>query len=220
MFCQNGFIYTVLCNISSYASRIPKPFYRLNWSIPTISLWPKKASNWLFTSSSTPSCTPKRNSGSYINAQVGCYRVFFPEEQIRRIYYLHRFCRVDTEEWMAAVEVLLSKSSEACQWMVQYLVGPEGREIIRSEFIILLVWNTWSQNWEFFLWYMLLILTWSSLTLSLNLCSITWFNDFNTSPLKYWYISIKNMLIGWNSAQSVECKHSEPEGSFLKHVHF
>uniref|UniRef100_A0A3Q2ZND3 Ubiquitin carboxyl-terminal hydrolase 24 n=1 Tax=Kryptolebias marmoratus TaxID=37003 RepID=A0A3Q2ZND3_KRYMA len=39
--------------------------------------------------------------------------------------------RVDTEEWMAAVEVLLSKSSEACQWMVHYLVGPEGREIIR-----------------------------------------------------------------------------------------
>ncbi|MEQ2250138.1 Ubiquitin carboxyl-terminal hydrolase 24 [Ilyodon furcidens] len=39
--------------------------------------------------------------------------------------------RVDTEEWMAAVEVLLSKSSEACQWMVQFLVGPEGREIIR-----------------------------------------------------------------------------------------
>ncbi|XP_067368392.1 ubiquitin carboxyl-terminal hydrolase 24 isoform X5 [Channa argus] len=47
--------------------------------------------------------------------------------------YLHtkKKLRVDTEEWMAAVEVLLSKSSEACQWMVQYLVGPEGREIIR-----------------------------------------------------------------------------------------
>lgn len=40
-------------------------------------------------------------------------------------------CRVDTEEWMATVEVLLSKSSEACQWMVQYLVSPEGREITR-----------------------------------------------------------------------------------------
>ncbi|XP_051510524.1 ubiquitin carboxyl-terminal hydrolase 24 isoform X1 [Myxocyprinus asiaticus] len=39
--------------------------------------------------------------------------------------------RVDTEEWIATVEVLLSKSSEACQWMVQYLVAPEGREIIR-----------------------------------------------------------------------------------------
>lgn len=35
---------------------------------------------------------------------------------------------------MATVEVLLSKSSEACQWMVQYLVGPEGREITRSGF--------------------------------------------------------------------------------------
>lgn len=40
--------------------------------------------------------------------------------------------RVDTEEWMATVEVLLSKSCEACRWMVQYLVGPEGREITRS----------------------------------------------------------------------------------------
>uniref|UniRef100_A0A3B4YJE4 Ubiquitin carboxyl-terminal hydrolase 24 n=1 Tax=Seriola lalandi dorsalis TaxID=1841481 RepID=A0A3B4YJE4_SERLL len=47
--------------------------------------------------------------------------------------YLHtkKKLRVDTEEWMATVEVLLSKSSEACQWMVQYLVGPEGREITR-----------------------------------------------------------------------------------------
>lgn len=44
-------------------------------------------------------------------------------------------CRVDTEEWMATVEVLLSKSCEACQWMVQYLVGPEGREITRSVLI-------------------------------------------------------------------------------------
>ncbi|KAM7388544.1 hypothetical protein PAMP_024711 [Pampus punctatissimus] len=47
--------------------------------------------------------------------------------------YLHtkKKLRVDTEEWMATVEVLLSKSSEACQWMVQYLVGSEGREITR-----------------------------------------------------------------------------------------
>ncbi|XP_026201108.1 ubiquitin carboxyl-terminal hydrolase 24 isoform X6 [Anabas testudineus] len=47
--------------------------------------------------------------------------------------YLHtkKKLRVDTEEWMATVEVLLSKSSEACNWMVQYLVGPEGREITR-----------------------------------------------------------------------------------------
>ncbi|XP_062250884.1 ubiquitin carboxyl-terminal hydrolase 24 isoform X5 [Platichthys flesus] len=47
--------------------------------------------------------------------------------------YLHtkKKLRVDTEEWMATVEVLLNKSSEACQWMVQYLVGPEGREITR-----------------------------------------------------------------------------------------
>lgn len=42
--------------------------------------------------------------------------------------------RVDTDEWMATVEVLLSKSSDACQWMVQYLVSPEGREITRFEF--------------------------------------------------------------------------------------
>ncbi|XP_063056881.1 ubiquitin carboxyl-terminal hydrolase 24 isoform X4 [Engraulis encrasicolus] len=39
--------------------------------------------------------------------------------------------RSDTEEWIATVEVLLSKSSEACQWMVQYLVGQEGRETIK-----------------------------------------------------------------------------------------
>ncbi|CAL9695704.1 unnamed protein product [Knipowitschia caucasica] len=47
--------------------------------------------------------------------------------------YLHtkKKLRVDTEEWMATVEVLLTKSSEACQWMVQYLVSGEGREIIR-----------------------------------------------------------------------------------------
>ncbi|KAL3047471.1 hypothetical protein OYC64_021639 [Pagothenia borchgrevinki] len=47
--------------------------------------------------------------------------------------YLHtkKKLRVDTEEWMATVEVLLTKSSEACQWMAQYLVGPEGREITR-----------------------------------------------------------------------------------------
>lgn len=47
--------------------------------------------------------------------------------------YLHtkKKLRVDTEEWMATVEVLLSKSREACQWMVQYLVGQEGREITR-----------------------------------------------------------------------------------------
>ncbi|CAB1332019.1 unnamed protein product [Coregonus sp. 'balchen'] len=35
--------------------------------------------------------------------------------------YLHtkKKLRVDTEEWMATVEVLLSKSSEACHWMAQ-----------------------------------------------------------------------------------------------------
>lgn len=48
--------------------------------------------------------------------------------------YLHtkKKLRVDTEEWMTTVEVLLSKSSEACHWMAQYLVGPEGREITKS----------------------------------------------------------------------------------------
>ncbi|XP_056271460.1 ubiquitin carboxyl-terminal hydrolase 24 isoform X7 [Pseudoliparis swirei] len=47
--------------------------------------------------------------------------------------YLHtkKKLRVDTEEWMATVEVLLSKSCEACQWLVQYLSGPEGREMTR-----------------------------------------------------------------------------------------
>ncbi|KAG9350930.1 hypothetical protein JZ751_024819, partial [Albula glossodonta] len=47
--------------------------------------------------------------------------------------YLHtkKKLRVDTDEWITTVEVLLSKSSEACQWMVQYLVSAEGREIIK-----------------------------------------------------------------------------------------
>lgn len=52
---------------------------------------------------------------------------------------------------MAVVEVLLSKSSEACQWMVQYLVGPEGREIIRSEYIILLFCEIFDHRIENFL---------------------------------------------------------------------
>ncbi|XP_066548268.1 ubiquitin carboxyl-terminal hydrolase 24 isoform X3 [Amia ocellicauda] len=38
--------------------------------------------------------------------------------------------RVDTEEWITTIEVLLSKSNEACQWMMEYLVGSEGRELI------------------------------------------------------------------------------------------
>ncbi|TSK58130.1 Ubiquitin carboxyl-terminal hydrolase 24 [Bagarius yarrelli] len=48
--------------------------------------------------------------------------------------YLHtkKKLRVDTEEWIATVEMLLSKSNEACRWMVQYLVGTEGREIIKN----------------------------------------------------------------------------------------
>ncbi|MBN3302267.1 UBP24 hydrolase, partial [Amia calva] len=39
--------------------------------------------------------------------------------------------RVDTEEWITTIEVLLSKSNEACQWMMEYLVGSEGRELIK-----------------------------------------------------------------------------------------
>ncbi|XP_041125649.1 ubiquitin carboxyl-terminal hydrolase 24 isoform X3 [Polyodon spathula] len=39
--------------------------------------------------------------------------------------------RVDTEEWIATIEVLLSKSSEGCRWLIEYLVGSEGRELIK-----------------------------------------------------------------------------------------
>ncbi|KAK1164225.1 ubiquitin carboxyl-terminal hydrolase 24 isoform X3 [Acipenser oxyrinchus oxyrinchus] len=39
--------------------------------------------------------------------------------------------RVDTEEWIATIEALLSKSSEGCRWLIEYLVGSEGRELIK-----------------------------------------------------------------------------------------
>lgn len=66
-----------------------------------------------------------------MNALLAIFLSLFPSlTHTLCIVFISR--RVDTEEWMATVEVLLTKSSEACQWMVQYLVGPEGREIIRS----------------------------------------------------------------------------------------
>uniref|UniRef100_A0A8C3LWG7 Ubiquitin specific peptidase 24 n=1 Tax=Chrysolophus pictus TaxID=9089 RepID=A0A8C3LWG7_CHRPC len=37
--------------------------------------------------------------------------------------------RADTEEWIATIDALLSKSIDACQWLVEYFVGPEGREL-------------------------------------------------------------------------------------------
>ncbi|KAM9326707.1 ubiquitin carboxyl-terminal hydrolase 24 [Gastrophryne carolinensis] len=39
--------------------------------------------------------------------------------------------RTDTEEWIATIDALVSKSCEACQWLVEYLVGPEGRELVK-----------------------------------------------------------------------------------------
>ncbi|EHA99013.1 Ubiquitin carboxyl-terminal hydrolase 24 [Heterocephalus glaber] len=39
--------------------------------------------------------------------------------------------RVDTEEWIATIEALLSKSFDACQWLVEYLISSEGRELIK-----------------------------------------------------------------------------------------
>ncbi|XP_068095522.1 ubiquitin carboxyl-terminal hydrolase 24 isoform X2 [Hyperolius riggenbachi] len=39
--------------------------------------------------------------------------------------------RVDTEEWIATIDALVSKSCEACQWLVEYFVGPEGRELVK-----------------------------------------------------------------------------------------
>lgn len=41
------------------------------------------------------------------------------------------FLRVDTEEWIATLDALVSKSFEACQWLVEYFVGAEGRELIK-----------------------------------------------------------------------------------------
>ncbi|KAG8547789.1 hypothetical protein GDO81_027501 [Engystomops pustulosus] len=42
-----------------------------------------------------------------------------------------RKLRVDTEEWIATIEALVSKSCEACQWLVEYFVGSEGRELVK-----------------------------------------------------------------------------------------
>ncbi|KAL7985042.1 hypothetical protein Chor_003612 [Crotalus horridus] len=40
--------------------------------------------------------------------------------------------RTDTEEWIATIEALVSKSFDACQWLVEYLVEAEGRELIKT----------------------------------------------------------------------------------------
>uniref|UniRef100_A0A8C5WGL6 Ubiquitin carboxyl-terminal hydrolase 24 n=1 Tax=Leptobrachium leishanense TaxID=445787 RepID=A0A8C5WGL6_9ANUR len=42
-----------------------------------------------------------------------------------------RKLRVDTEEWIATIDALVSKSCEACQWLVDYFVSSEGKELIR-----------------------------------------------------------------------------------------
>ncbi|GCB74652.1 hypothetical protein scyTo_0003743, partial [Scyliorhinus torazame] len=39
--------------------------------------------------------------------------------------------RVDTGEWITLIERLLSNSCEACQWLIEFLIGPEGRELIK-----------------------------------------------------------------------------------------
>uniref|UniRef100_A0A2K5EL87 Ubiquitin carboxyl-terminal hydrolase 24 n=1 Tax=Aotus nancymaae TaxID=37293 RepID=A0A2K5EL87_AOTNA len=39
--------------------------------------------------------------------------------------------RVDTEEWIATIEALLSKSFDACQWLVEYFISSEGRELVK-----------------------------------------------------------------------------------------
>ncbi|KAK2540502.1 Usp24 [Columba guinea] len=40
--------------------------------------------------------------------------------------------RADTEEWIATIDALLSKSIDACQWLVEYFIGPEGRELVKT----------------------------------------------------------------------------------------
>ncbi|XP_078417060.1 ubiquitin carboxyl-terminal hydrolase 24 isoform X2 [Cetorhinus maximus] len=39
--------------------------------------------------------------------------------------------RVDTGEWITLIERLLSNSCEACQWLIEFLTGSEGRELIK-----------------------------------------------------------------------------------------
>uniref|UniRef100_A0A2D4M3D9 Ubiquitinyl hydrolase 1 n=1 Tax=Micrurus spixii TaxID=129469 RepID=A0A2D4M3D9_9SAUR len=40
--------------------------------------------------------------------------------------------RTDTEEWIATIDALVSKSFDACQWLIEYLVEAEGRELIKT----------------------------------------------------------------------------------------
>ncbi|XP_044286407.1 ubiquitin carboxyl-terminal hydrolase 24 isoform X3 [Varanus komodoensis] len=40
--------------------------------------------------------------------------------------------RIDTEEWIATIDALVSKSFDACQWLVEYFVEAEGRELIKT----------------------------------------------------------------------------------------
>ncbi|OCT84877.1 ubiquitin carboxyl-terminal hydrolase 24 [Xenopus laevis] len=42
-----------------------------------------------------------------------------------------RKLRVDTEEWIATIDALVSKSCEACQWLVEYFVCSEGKELVK-----------------------------------------------------------------------------------------
>ncbi|KAM4720758.1 ubiquitin carboxyl-terminal hydrolase 24 [Rhinophrynus dorsalis] len=39
--------------------------------------------------------------------------------------------RVDTEEWIATIDALVSKSCEACQWLMDYFVSSEGKELVK-----------------------------------------------------------------------------------------
>lgn len=107
-------------------------YYRRSSSIQTTNLWPKRVFSWLLTFSFTPTFTPKRNSGMLTHTATPVSNEHTSLAAVLYLYSICISCRVDTEEWMATVEVLLTKSCEACQWMVQYLVGPEGREMTRS----------------------------------------------------------------------------------------
>ncbi|XP_063283711.1 ubiquitin carboxyl-terminal hydrolase 24 isoform X2 [Pelobates fuscus] len=42
-----------------------------------------------------------------------------------------RKLRVDTDEWIATIDALVSKSCEASQWLIDYFVSSEGKELIR-----------------------------------------------------------------------------------------
>ncbi|XP_044158174.1 ubiquitin carboxyl-terminal hydrolase 24 isoform X1 [Bufo gargarizans] len=68
---------------------------------------------------------PNYSSMAKVSAQLAIQFLFHTYLRTKRKL------RVDTEEWIATIEALVSKSCEACQWLVEYFVGSEGRELVK-----------------------------------------------------------------------------------------